>query len=426
VNGRILFVDDDPDLLSGLRNLLRRQRHRWDMVFASGGGPGLEALAKGAFDVVVSDIRMPGMDGPEFLRHVRDRYPETARIVLSGQADHAAFLSILGTAQLYLSKPCPAEMLVATLEKCLATRQVVAAGEVRRAIGGMDRLYSPPEVYSRLAELAATGASGEQIASVIRADAGTSVKLLQIVNSAYFGPRTSILSVGRAIAFLGVETVKAVVLTSETFCAAANVRQRQATFDFEATAAATARLAQRMSDSSPAQEEAFTAGLLHDLGRLVLATTFPDAFARASDLGRLQLSPWQERERETMGVTHAEVGGYLLGAWGLPTSIVSSATHHHEPSAVAPNDVLEVVHIADALVHAALGRGHEAPLDEVLLDRRGLRGKLAGWAAMAHEETAAVASGFSRPSAVASHGGSVAIDDTLRTADGLHGESRPA
>ena len=89
---RILFVDDEAKVLDGLRNLLRRQRHEWDMLFALSGAAALEELAKAPVDVIVSDMRMPGMDGAELLTRVRTLYPQTARIVLSGHAERGAIL----------------------------------------------------------------------------------------------------------------------------------------------------------------------------------------------------------------------------------------------------------------------------------------------------------------------------------------------
>jgi YesN/AraC family two-component response regulator len=117
---RILFVDDEPQVLDALRNLMRRQRHRWDMAFASGGAAALAAFEEAPFDVIVSDMRMPGMDGAELLALVRDRYPATARVVLSGYAEPAAVNRALAVAHEFLSKPCDARTLEQVIERMCA------------------------------------------------------------------------------------------------------------------------------------------------------------------------------------------------------------------------------------------------------------------------------------------------------------------
>jgi YesN/AraC family two-component response regulator len=113
---RVLFVDDDQYILDGLQNLLRKQRSRWDMCFALGGAAALELFAAAPFDVIVSDMRMPGMDGAELLAHVRERYPAARRIVLSGYAEPAAVQRALEVAHQFLSKPCRAPDLIDAID----------------------------------------------------------------------------------------------------------------------------------------------------------------------------------------------------------------------------------------------------------------------------------------------------------------------
>lgn len=114
---RILFVDDEPAVLEGLRNLFRKQRRHWEMVFAPGGMEALGELERTRFDVVVSDMRMPGIDGAELLRRVKDGYPSIARIVLSGHAEPEAVARVLPVADTYVSKPCDAEALRVAIEQ---------------------------------------------------------------------------------------------------------------------------------------------------------------------------------------------------------------------------------------------------------------------------------------------------------------------
>ncbi len=119
---RVLFVDDDPSVLAGLRNVFHRERGRWEMVFAGGGAQALEELAKGSFDAVVSDMRMPGIDGVTLLEHVRDTSPRTARVMLSGSADQTEVDRATAAVDELLGKPCDTRTLRATLERMMAPR----------------------------------------------------------------------------------------------------------------------------------------------------------------------------------------------------------------------------------------------------------------------------------------------------------------
>ena len=110
---RVLFVDDDRDLLDALRRVLRRDRTRWDMVFVEGPYAALDALAGASFDVVVSDMRMPGMSGHELLARVREEHPHAIRIMLSGNADPGE----TAIADHYLAKPCNEQTLRVTLAR---------------------------------------------------------------------------------------------------------------------------------------------------------------------------------------------------------------------------------------------------------------------------------------------------------------------
>ena len=103
---RILFVDDEPLVLQGLQRMLRPMRNEWEMAFVESGRRALEEMATLPFQVVVSDMRMPGMNGAQFLSHVQELYPRTVRLILSGHADKDLIMKCVGTAHQFLAKPC--------------------------------------------------------------------------------------------------------------------------------------------------------------------------------------------------------------------------------------------------------------------------------------------------------------------------------
>jgi YesN/AraC family two-component response regulator len=113
----VLFVDDETRILAGLRRMLHTHRLRWDISFADGAAAALDILRERPCDVIVTDYRMPGMNGVELLSHVRDLYPGTARVILSGQTSEASVLSIMSLADELLTKPTTSEQLIATVER---------------------------------------------------------------------------------------------------------------------------------------------------------------------------------------------------------------------------------------------------------------------------------------------------------------------
>ncbi len=108
---RVLFVDDEPKVLAGLQRMLRPLRHEWRMTFAAGGAEALAMLERGPFDVLVTDMRMPGIDGPQLLEEVRRRFPHVLRIALTGQYHGDAVQRSAALAHYHLAKPCDPDML---------------------------------------------------------------------------------------------------------------------------------------------------------------------------------------------------------------------------------------------------------------------------------------------------------------------------
>ncbi|HTQ06246.1 MAG TPA: HDOD domain-containing protein, partial [Polyangiaceae bacterium] len=210
---RILFVDDDASVLDALKNILRKRRNEWDMVFVVGGLAALAELEKGPFDVVVTDMRMPGMDGAALLTRVRDVYPGSARIVLSGQADRDAIVRALPVTHQFLNKPCDAATLRGVVERTCSLQTLLQNEATRSVIGKLNHLPSPPATYLRLTEaMANPNVSSKAIGAIVEEDPAMSVKVLQLVNSAYFGLAHRVASVTQAVSYLGLGVLKALAL----------------------------------------------------------------------------------------------------------------------------------------------------------------------------------------------------------------------
>jgi HD-like signal output (HDOD) protein len=389
---RVLFVDDELPVLEGLQNQLRKYRGVWDMSFVSSGAAALDRLATAPADVVVSDMRMPGMDGAALLAEVKTRHPAAVRLVLSGHADHEAVLRAVPVAHQYLSKPCDATVLRHAIDRACVLQARLHDPSVRALVGQLAQVPSVPQVYWDLtAILSRPNVSMADVAAVIERDPAMAAKLLQLVNSAYFGLARRVTSIEQAVMYLGIELVRSLALTVQVFGCKGVTAPGMSLDALQGAALCTARLARQLVATAAAKEDAFTASLLRDLGQVVLASAQPLVFGRlvaeAASTGR----PLHDIEREAHGSSHAEVGGYLLGVWGLPIEIVEAVACHHAPSLAPPESVelVRAVHVAGALVDAATAEyeGVTAPetLDLAFLERTGGCGDLERWRAVARE-----------------------------------------
>jgi HD-like signal output (HDOD) protein len=381
---RVLFVDDEQNVLDGLRNMLRRQRHVWDMVFARGAQAALVELEKAPFDVVVSDMRMPVTNGAALLQTVKQRYPSVARIILSGYVEHEAVVGALPVAHQFLSKPCDPETLRIVVERACELQALLTDEAIRSVVGRLDTLPSVPRTYWELRRVVdEPNVSAGDIASIVEKDPAMSVKILQLVNSAYFGLARRMTSVRHAVSYLGIELLKGLALTAHVFATMEASRVEGFSLDqLQRNSLLTAQLARQLPADSKRAEEAFTAALVHDIGKIVVAVVLPDRFSEIVRTARATGRSFHVVERELLGVTHAEIGAYLLGVWGLPFTIVEAVAYHHRPSSMVSSelcDVLAAVHVADALVDKDAAAPVDDKLDIAFLERAGLADRLPIW-----------------------------------------------
>lgn len=356
---RILFVDDELKVLEGLQRMLRPMRREWDMAFAQSGSEALDALAQRPFDVVVSDMRMPGMDGGALLTEVMRQYPQIVRIVLSGYSAGDMAIRSAATAHQYLPKPCDAEKLKKTIGRAFGLRDLLADESLKTLLSRLRSIPSIPTVYAALMEeLRNPDSSTRQIGEIISQDAGMTAKVLQLVNSAFFGLPRHVSSPGQAAVLLGTDTLRTLVLSVEVFSQFKNIKIRDVDVDTinrhsTETGAMARRIAKAQGAGREVADASVMASILHDVGKLILAQNVPEQYQQAAAHARDKSAPLWKAEREVFGSTHAEVGAYLLGLWGLPDPIVEATAFHHCPGRsfgekFAP---LTAVHVANVLVH---------------------------------------------------------------------------
>lgn len=387
----ILFVDDEPHVIDGLKRSLRSMRREWIMVFAGSGAEALERLAQQPFDVVVTDMRMPGMNGAQLLTEVLKRYPHIVRIMLSGHSDLQAIMQSVGPTHQYLSKPCDTEHLKETIANACTLRDLLGSATLRRMVAEMRLLPCLPSLYAEMMHAAQTPESPlAAIGEVIARDVGMTAKILQLVNSAFFGLPHRVTNAAEAVGMLGLDTIRALVLSFHIFgqCDAMLLP------DFSAEtlwrhSLTVGKLAKQIAlmegGDSCLCEDAYTAGLLHDAGKLALAIHVPYPYGKALALAREQHLPLFEAETIVIGACHAEVGAYLLGLWGLPKTIVEALAFHHCPEILPTVEFtpLSAVYAANCLVNAACpdnNGGVEETINTAYFEAMGKAERIGLWA----------------------------------------------
>ncbi|PIE14206.1 MAG: hypothetical protein CSA66_08310, partial [Proteobacteria bacterium] len=354
------FVDDEVDVLAGLRRSLRRQRKTWQMRFESDPLRALEVVDDGGADVIVSDLRMPRFDGVELLRRIRERHPEVIRVVLSGYAEASQEREAYHLAHRFLPKPCPPEQLVSTLRQAVELRGLLTSPQLRNLVGGVDELPAVPEIYAQLSTaLHDHDTEAADVARLISTDAALVAAVLRAANSAMFARLQPVSRVRDAVVHLGRRLVTMMVLGMSAHRSferlgvpRAEVRRVQA------RALTTADLAARIV-ARGGREHAYAAGMLHDIGQLVLSVTLGERYVHLRRRARDEGLRLVDVETAELGAHHATVGGYLLGLWGLPGAVVAAVSAHHDDRRPADEPpATRAVYLAQRVVGALRGGEH--------------------------------------------------------------------
>lgn len=381
-----MFVDDDVQILDGIRRSMHSMRSQWQMLFCNDPATALQDLCNEPVDVVVSDMRMPVMDGSAFLAEVKRLYPQSIRILLSGHAESDSIIRATRSAHRYLSKPCDAPMLQAAIARTANLKAVLNDTRLAALVGGVDALPTPPKTYSELVECIRDPNSAiADAARIIRQDVAMTAKVLKLANSGFFGIREPVQSIDRAVAFVGMEAMSALVLGQELFNTKNPVTlpgfslENLGRHSFECAAWARAvaidqQCSPRMADA------AFLCGVLHDVGRLVFAT-------RPAPPTPTEQQSWSSETVMNMKTHHARVGGYLLGLWGFPEAVMEAIVWHHTPSKCGDMafGLCGLLHVGDYLSHVSEPHALDSVAPELepgYLEDRGLADRLPEWLKM--------------------------------------------
>ena len=384
---RILIADADIDVLEGFRQTLSQQ---WTVTAATGGNAAFAEMKKEPCDVVVADLSLPEIDGAELLSRIRREFPKTILFILATEPDKERVMkNVLGAHQ-FLTKPCDPATLKSAIERALALDVWVASNNMRELIARVRTLPTVPSLYFEvLAALRSPDASTEQVGAIIAKDMAMMTKLLQVLNSAYFGLSRKISDPVEAVGILGFDAVKSMVMALKLLSQYDKVKPIYFSIDrlwrHSTQVARSARqLVLNYTSDRTMAETAFTAGLMHDLGKIVLASNFDEQYRGVQSLAIKQQLPLWEVEKEIFGANHGEIGAYLLGLWGMPLDLLEASALHHTPSLTITKGFtpLTAVHVANVFEHEAnpAKDGLVAPkIDEAYLKELGLFDRLDAW-----------------------------------------------
>ena len=350
---KILLVDDEEQVLKGVSRLIECEEDEWEVETAQSGEMALDILSQDEFDVVVSDMQMPSMDGAELLGKIEEHYPSILRVVLSGQAAREAVLRAVKPMHQYLSKPCNPDQLFEVINRARIFQETIKTTEVLNAIGQANCLPTFPEIVNDInRELESERCSQQTIADIVAKDPILSARILQVANSAIFALRKPVSDLDRAISWVGLDMLQAIALSHAVFtendCQKKKMSMQNLMDHGFHVATLGKQLAKRIGLSNEDGNTIFMAGLLHDVGKLILVNAFPEKYSSILAQAN-QGKNLQELELSTFNATHQGIGGYLFSLWGLPLGVIEAVASHHsfESCAQCDADATRIVFAAN-------------------------------------------------------------------------------
>lgn len=331
----ILIVDPDEAVLSSIKRVIRHRKREWRVLTSTSGENALKLLEENPADAVISDLKLTDMEGTAFFEKVKERHPSVIRIVTASTPEEGSAIASTGKVHQYLQKPFDSEILVNILDRSFEMRRVFKGKNILEIISSTSSIPSLPQLYLELTEkLNDPDVSSKEIGKLIQKDPGMSAKILQLVNSAFFGLYGKVGDPARAVTILGTDTVKALVLTYGVFTKISPRKVSACKMEdfwlhniYVASLSKVIGMKECLLDTI-CQNDIFTAGVLHDVGKLLFVDKLTDQYAR---LLRENKGPLVEAEINEFGCHHGEVGAYLLQLWGLPDKIVEAVLWHHGP-----------------------------------------------------------------------------------------------
>lgn len=373
---KILFVDDEKQILRSIERLFFDSD--CEIFTADSAEAAFDILADQHVDMVVSDMRMPGMDGYKLLCEVKKLYPSTLRAILSGYSDEKVVMRAIqkNIAKMYIYKPWENQELLGIFEQAFETEAMLKDAKLKLLVNNIEELPALKGNYQYILELVEKEADFGEIASALERDQSIAGKVLHVANSAFYDVKTG--SVKQAMTYLGLANI--MNLLRSTFylesMAVGGVCEKEVSYLWQHAFLSNkiVHVIYKELLAKSISESELSAGLLHNIGNLFLLKYFPDKYLtlyRSTDVSKDDIL---EAETGCFNITHQEAGGYLLKWWDLPYPIVEAALFHHTPFAgnIINKELVFTVNIAQHYAGMYLCSGNTEVFDKDVFDALGV------------------------------------------------------
>ncbi|MDY0131761.1 MAG: HDOD domain-containing protein [Desulforegulaceae bacterium] len=372
----IFFVDEDKNILKSLQRMLKSNENQWDLHFFDSTKTALEFMEKKPADIIITEYKMKEINGNEFLKEIKKRFPHTDRVLLSGETDEKKIMTAVPIAHQFIYKPVSGSKLKSMIKRTIAMKSILKNKSLRTTISKLDSLPSLPSKYNEIVrELNSPISSTKKTGEIISTDPSMTSKILQLINSGFFYLPRKISRVDEAVVLLGIDIVKSLVLNHEIFSKLKLEKhflnfQKELHFHSMATAKTAKEIAIMEGLSDYSADQAFMAGLIHDCGKLVLASNFPEEYKQALENIENKNSDFIKEERLIFNSSHEIIGAFLMGAWGLPLEIIEAILYHHNPSMSSDKEfgVTGAVHAAN-IIECQRAKTLKLPYEEAFAHR---------------------------------------------------------
>ncbi len=380
--GRVLFVDDDSSVLNVIRDTLFQTE--FEIITAQSAHEAIELIEQEHIDLIISDIRMPGMDGIQLLETVKKKWPSIIRVMLCAYNDESTALQSLtnGLVTTYFPKPWDTTELKDDIIRLLKIHKTFKNEKMMNLMNRLERLPSLPMLYQYFMNAFHREATFEEFADIIKQDVAVATKILHIANSAFYrrlGEPTA--SIEHAIMTMGLNAVKnivlAVTLSTQKPLTNQQVQHFQDIINHSSIVNKYIQLFYKIKFLKPINSKFNSVGITHDIGKIILLQYFPERFEKIKQ-HQVQ-NPYMtfydcELDLGYAGNTHTEIGAFLLNLWNLPQISIEVALFHHIVGADLSknNDILHISRFTNELVNIIALKNDISDIDYTEFNQIGL------------------------------------------------------
>ena len=348
---KILFVDDEKKVLSSLKRLFYNKKEEWEMDFVLGGRDALKQVREIEYDIVISDMHMPNIDGAYLLEQVQAISPYTLRFILSGYTDIDLVKKTLKATHKFFHKPCPKDKLEKIINRVVFLRKLLPDKSLREKINQIGVLPCNPLIYAMLVE-ALSKSDLKRFQDTLYYDVCMFLNLFKIIMNSFFVEAKGIYSFFKLLHNIDLSILKTVFLSQEIFLDYSDFTFKDFSINeiwrhSRVVAYLSKTIAENLYKDKKFIEDCFIAGLLHDVGVFLMLLIFKERYLNFLK-NNFYKSDFEKKEIDEFKCSHALLGAYLAGIWGANVNIVEAIAFHANPSLIKKKKLspLSIVHFA--------------------------------------------------------------------------------